>query len=234
MMKQSNLDYSNTIIYKICCKDLNITDVYIGHTTNFQKRLLQHKTVCNKILKNDLKVYKFIREHGGWDNWDMVEFARYNCKDLDEARLKEHEHFISTNSTLNTNFPISLGTETNIFVCKKCTYTTSRKSSYEKHIMTQKHKMKKNESLNENIKNYICKCQKKINSRTSLWRHRKVCCAVNTQYSAAEEEEEENNTITSDSMSPDLILNIIQQNQEFKDLLLEQNKIIIEMSKKIR
>jgi len=33
------------------------------------------------------------------------------------------------------------------------------------------------------------------------------------------------------NISPELILNIIQQNQEFKDLLLEQNKIIIEMTK---
>ena len=28
-----------------------------------------------------------------------------------------------------------------------------------------------------------------------------------------------------------MILSVIQQNQEFKDLLLEQNKIIIELSK---
>jgi hypothetical protein len=34
-------------------------------------------------------------------------------------------------------------------------------------------------------------------------------------------------------ITPSMILNVIQQNQEFKDLLLEQNKIIVEMSKNV-
>jgi len=34
-MPKENIDYSNTIIYKICCSDFSITDLYVGHTTNF-------------------------------------------------------------------------------------------------------------------------------------------------------------------------------------------------------
>ena len=37
------LDYSNTIIYKISCKDTNVTELYVGHTINFVQRQLAHK-----------------------------------------------------------------------------------------------------------------------------------------------------------------------------------------------
>jgi len=38
--------YKNTVIYKIYCKDANINDFYIGHTTNSTKRKHQHKGHC--------------------------------------------------------------------------------------------------------------------------------------------------------------------------------------------
>ena len=34
-MPKVKIDYSNIIFYKISCKDSNIIDTYIGHTTNF-------------------------------------------------------------------------------------------------------------------------------------------------------------------------------------------------------
>ena len=54
---ENELDYSNTIIYKIYCNDKNINDVYVGHTTNFTKRKHQHK-LCSSNLNNTLKIYK--------------------------------------------------------------------------------------------------------------------------------------------------------------------------------
>ena len=48
-MPKKDIDYSKTIIYKIVCNDLNITDVYVGHTTNFIKRKARHKYDCNNI-----------------------------------------------------------------------------------------------------------------------------------------------------------------------------------------
>jgi hypothetical protein len=46
-------DYSNSIIYKLCCKDTSITDIYVGSTTAFRARKCQHKTVCHN--ENDKK-----------------------------------------------------------------------------------------------------------------------------------------------------------------------------------
>ena len=34
-MPKSQIEFSHTIIYKICCKDTNVNDIYVGNTTNF-------------------------------------------------------------------------------------------------------------------------------------------------------------------------------------------------------
>ena len=75
-------DYSKSIIYKLCCKDPSITDIYIGSTTNFIERKCSHKNCCinKKSKKYNMNVYKFIREHGDWDNWDMVQIEIYGVE----------------------------------------------------------------------------------------------------------------------------------------------------------
>jgi hypothetical protein len=108
-MPKVEMDYSQTIIYKICCKDPNITDIYIGHTTNFTKRKNSHKTSCSN--ENDKKykqyVYEFIRNNGGWENWTIVQIENINCKDKREAEATEHYWIESLNATLNSNKPYS-------------------------------------------------------------------------------------------------------------------------------
>ena len=87
-MPKNKINYEDTIMYKLCCKDVNITPIYIGQTTNFTIRKSQHKSCC----KNDVRdVYKFIREHGGFDNWNMIEIEKYPCKDSNEALRREEE-----------------------------------------------------------------------------------------------------------------------------------------------
>ena len=66
-MPKEVIDYSNTIIYKIVCNDPNITDCYVGSTTNIVKRRQSHKSVCNNENSKlfNFYVYQFIRENGG-------------------------------------------------------------------------------------------------------------------------------------------------------------------------
>lgn len=106
-MPKVNMDYSRTIIYKIVCKDLLVTDMYVGHTTNFIKRKQQHKSRCNN--ENDriynLFVYQTIRYTGGWSNWEMIEIEKYSCNDVNEA-LKQERHWIEMlKATLNKQIP---------------------------------------------------------------------------------------------------------------------------------
>jgi hypothetical protein len=107
-MPKIEIDYSNTIIYKITCKDETITDLYVGHTTNFVQRKYAHKVSCtnSKSINYNCKVYQVIRNNGGWDNWNMEIIDFINCKDLYEARKKEHEYFVSLNATLNSIEPL--------------------------------------------------------------------------------------------------------------------------------
>mgnify|MGYP003347100002 CR=1 FL=1 len=104
------IDYSNTIIYKIFCKDPNVSDIYVGHTTNFVQRKHAHKqnSMNSKSPCYDLKLYKIIRDNGGWDNWCMEIVNFFNCKDSYEARKKEQEYFILLKATLNSNEPLPL------------------------------------------------------------------------------------------------------------------------------
>jgi hypothetical protein len=137
-MPKDDIDYSNTIIYKIICNDKTINDVYVGHTTNFTKRKYFHKSACTN-LDNKLKIYHVIRQHGGWDNWDMVEIARYNCKDKTEARIKEQQHYEELKSTLNSCPPYVVKKK---YFCAICNLQCNTPKSYETHINCSLHKKK--------------------------------------------------------------------------------------------
>ena len=103
-------NYSNTIFYKIYCKDENIADKYIGHTTNFVQRQKQHKRNCinPKSVEHYRKLYKFIRDNNGWDNWNMKIIAFHECENLLEARKYEQQYFEEHNATLNCIEPLKI------------------------------------------------------------------------------------------------------------------------------
>ena len=79
-------DYSNTCIYKICCLDPAIGNIYVGSTCNFKRRESEHKKQCNNEQHQHYNVhlYKFIREHGGWHNWRMIEVEKIKCTNKKE------------------------------------------------------------------------------------------------------------------------------------------------------
>ena len=105
-MPKQEINYNNTIIYKIVCKDLNIQDLYIGHTTNFIKRKNAHRKCSTyDTKKNKMKIYETIKLNGGWDNWDMIEIEKYPCNDGNEARARERDHYENQNTTLNMRNP---------------------------------------------------------------------------------------------------------------------------------
>ena len=102
------------VIYKIYCKDINIVDCYVGQTINFISRKLAHKTACN--TKTNRKIYNFINDNGGWNNWimDIIEELVFDCSKeelITEGYTKkifdrERFWFLTLKSTLNNNIPI--------------------------------------------------------------------------------------------------------------------------------
>ena len=106
-MPKNKVDYSNTIIYMLCCLDVMIIDVYVGNTTNFTKRKTQHKTNCNNdhLVEYNFYVYQFIRDNGGWNNWNMIVLENVSCIDGNEARQHERKWMVEKHATLNKRIP---------------------------------------------------------------------------------------------------------------------------------
>jgi hypothetical protein len=132
-MPKTPIQFENTIIYKIVCNNLEITDCYVGSTTNFNKRKATHKIQC---IKDNSKVYKFIRDNGNWENWSMVEIEKYPCKDNNEKFARERYWIETLKSSLNTIIP-----------------TRNRKQHYE----ANKDKLLEYKN-NRNIEKHICIC----------------------------------------------------------------------------
>ena len=182
-MPKTQTDYSNTIIYKICCKNLSIDDIYIGHTTNFIIRKNQHKTSCYNI--NDKKynqyVYKFIRNNGGWDNWSMIQIQEHNCKNKREAEATEHFWIEQLAAKLNSNKPYAMCKE-EPQLYKHCWYEEKKdyilqkaKEHYEENkeqkIEYQKQYAKENsEIICEKKKEYREKNKEKLAEQKKIYR----------------------------------------------------------------
>lgn len=109
-MPKQTIDYNKTIMYKLVCNDLNVKEIYIGHTTNWKQRKTLHKRDIDK--KNDCKNI-FIRNNGGWENWSMIMIENYPCNNKLEACKRERELMEQHNNTINTNRPFITEQEKN-------------------------------------------------------------------------------------------------------------------------
>ena len=195
-MPKTDIDYTNTIIYKITCKNPTVTDVYVGHTTNFVQRKHAHKQSCTNTKSRNYKckLYDVIRNNNGWDNWNMEIVNFFNCKDNYEARQKEQEYFILLNATLNSIEPLPLPKpkpnnvnmdikeceEKKIYYCEHCDIHCYTNDLLNKHNDTKKHNaivsgQKPRPEVNHN-KNVVCfscepcgfKCYKEYNYKAHL------------------------------------------------------------------
>jgi hypothetical protein len=101
-MPKVSIDYSKCSIYKIEHIE-NESLVYIGHTTNFNQRKGKHKSICNNTKDNgyNRKLYRMIRDNGGWEMFRMIEIKKYPCKDKQEAERGEYDIIRELKATLN-------------------------------------------------------------------------------------------------------------------------------------
>jgi predicted GIY-YIG superfamily endonuclease len=100
--RKKMVNYSNSIIYKLCCNNTDITDIYIGSTTNFSRRKCQHKSKCNT---SNFTVYQFIRANGGWSAWDMVQIEQYEAQDKRNLHARERHWIEQLKPGLNQRIP---------------------------------------------------------------------------------------------------------------------------------
>jgi len=141
------------------------------------------------------------------------------------------------------------------FKCESCDYTTCRNSQYTRHLLTAKH-IRITNLAKKVPPTYECKCGKKYKYQPGLSKHKRSCndvINIQNEFIQTKSEEIDTNSInTSHSLRPiilandyvntivepvhlsdnSLIMELIKQNQEFKEMMIEQNKTMMELAGK--
>jgi len=169
-MPKVEADYSNLVIYKICCKDPTVNDIYIGHTTNFVKRKYQHSRSylnCNSH-EHYKKLYVFMRDNGGWENWSMLQVEEFKCNTKREAEAREHFWIERLGATLNCIMPYAMCKEHPVEY-KKEWYIENKEHVLYKH--KQRYEEKK-DIISVYQKEYAEKNKDKLNAYNEEYREK--------------------------------------------------------------
>jgi hypothetical protein len=106
------------------------------------------------------------------------------------------------------------------FFCENCNYKCCKQSEYNKHILTNKHKILQNPTTVINTKIYTCDCGKKYKHSSTLYAHKKNC-SFKIKENTIEEKNEPNIDTNTELSDKNLILTLIQQNNELQKQMLE-------------
>ena len=125
------------------------------------------------------------------------------------------------------------------FFCDKCDYSTCNKKDYNKHILTQKHKiltndLQKSPKIPKNPQllgyeiNNICECGNVYKHRQSLFNHKKKCLLSKINNHNLENE----NTTQKINFDTNVVLDLVQKNQEFqKEMFIDMQKQMFDFMK---
>tara|TARA_B110001452_G_scaffold59630_1_gene46430 strand:+ start:419 stop:991 length:573 start_codon:yes stop_codon:yes gene_type:complete len=163
-------DYKNSVIYRIYCKNPDITECYIGSTKCFEDRFYTHKSACNTKhnKRHNLYLYQFIRDNGGWDNFDREILEYYNCNNEEELKQKEQEYINKYNPTLNIH---------NAYTSEEVKKEQKQKSG-KKYRETGKGK-EKERKYTEKLMNDPEKYQQKLKNKSEWGKKPKYCEVCN-------------------------------------------------------
>jgi len=119
------------------------------------------------------------------------------------------------------------------FSCEKCKFVTSRKSQYDRHLLTRKHKILTHTDASAKKSSaceYVCECGKLYKHRQSLFIHKKKCDYLGDEVSVKDIDDmvELSRDIEENQDYKGMFYRIMKENSEFKNLLITQQKQIIE------
>jgi len=84
---------------------MNSNFVYVGSTKNINSRQSQHKnnlTLTEEHKAYNFKVYKTIRENGGWDNCVFEVIETVECETKLDVKKREQHFIVELNANLNS------------------------------------------------------------------------------------------------------------------------------------
>ena len=106
------------------------------------------------------------------------------------------------------------------FTCEKCDFVCSKKSNFEKHLLTRKHK-NDDKKMPKNAEQNVCECGKSFKYRQGLYVHKKSCNLDKNSKSinsviinAYDKKTEEQIDSKTDKELKDLVKDLIKQNGE--------------------
>jgi flagellar biosynthesis GTPase FlhF len=78
-------------VYRLFCKDPDVTDCYIGSTKDMKKRMKGHRhdVECSNSLSYCAKKAQFIRDNGGWAKWSYEVLESLDVESREELRIME-------------------------------------------------------------------------------------------------------------------------------------------------
>ena len=148
------------IIYCIKQKETGYdSPIYIGSTSNFNNRLRAYNNNFRLNTKEcKTKLYKYINNNGGWDNFDMIEIGVIEYENKCQLKIEEQKWIDDLGATLNTyDAVVNLDK-------KKERDRENSKRTYYKHKTTKQNYYKINKKkILENAKIYYQQKKKNLN-----------------------------------------------------------------------
>jgi hypothetical protein len=115
--------------------------------------------------------------------------------------------------------------ETFRFGCDDCKYKTNRLNDWNKHLGTTKHK----KMISDDKSGVLCDCGKWFKHSQSLSRHKRMCmCGLSENEldldSVSNAGSVQPIQLTTEKITAELLIQLIQQNEELKTMLIEERK----------
>lgn len=107
------------------------------------------------------------------------------------------------------------------YICQKCDYSCNKKSHFEQHLRTDKHKWKHLVTQNSP---FSCPCGKAYKSRNGLWKHKKKCKAYDNSNNEDENKLKNKNTKINKKIPNDKQSDEQTQNELHEGILEKENK----------
>ena len=214
------------------------------------------KTPCGMGYNLEDKIHKYLdkyrinkrREFFRIDKEDLanilvndlkLEIMYASTNNTEKHNIEEHnteENNIEEHNTKENNIEKHINRKK--YCCDCCDYNTNKKSSYNNHINSKKHKNNENENKNIHLGNknmpkicldiYTCNnCDKIFKNRSGLWKHKKRC-----NNDKNNNDHNDNNTFSENNIH-ELIKYLMKENSDLKTMMAEQHTNIIEHNSEI-
>ena len=128
--------------------------------------------------------------------------------------------------------------------CGPCNFSTNNKADFVRHLKTSKHFLKHNTPDNEmdnkktqkNALPFSCECGKKYKFKSGLCKHRKNCDFLDISDNSDNKKDNKyinNDMDYDDSKYKEMFFKLMEENKEFKDILVKQQTQISELIPKV-